>query len=295
MFVIVLGGMARVGKTEAAEILEDLCLDHGFFPKRISFAQPLKEEVAFENGYKNDWKKFKADHPEKYRDQCQSIGASRREDDENYWVNLWKERLHKEMKTELGRDKGLGYWRETVVIVDDCRYENELEAASEFDGCSLFLSKGSRTLPEEDAAWRAHESERLAMLTEAHEVNTNTLWDWWVVNDSDVAQLEEKLDMRARYLIGNHPTRWGPVCQCAECQAFRADIQGTEIADGLDEVLKALLKESEWSATDIDKLNQAFDDLKAKLESGEMEIGDFFTDGWWESIIDEYGIGGEDD
>lgn len=295
MFVIVLGGMARVGKTEAADILEDLCLDNGFFPKRISFAQPLKEAVALENGYKTDWKKFKAEHPETYRKQCQDIGASRREHDEDYWVRLWSEQLNKELATEINRDRGLDHWRETVVIVDDCRYENELRAAAKYDGCSLFLSKGSRELPEEDAAWRAHESERLAMLTEAHAESCDSLWDWWVVNDADVEQLEEKLELRARYLIGNHPSRWGAPCKCAECQAFRADIQGAEIADGLDDVLKALLKETQWSPNDIDKLNEAFADLKKKLESGEMEIGDFFTDGWWESILDEYDIGDDDD
>lgn len=294
MFVITMGGMARVGKTEAAEILSELAHENGFFPKHISFAQPLKEAVAEENGYGKDWKNFKVADPETYRLQCQSIGAARREEDPEYWVNLWKETLYKEMQTELNRDKGKDKWRETIVIVDDCRYENELDAADEFDGVSLFLSKGSRELSEESASWRTHESERLAMLSEAEQDKHEQLWDWWVVNDSDTADLEEKLEARAKYLLGNHPDRWLPSCVCADCQAFRADIGKEEIADGLSDVLDALLESNKWSEEDTMKLTRAFEDIKNRLRDGEATIDSFFAPGWWETLCEEYGIGDPD-
>ena len=45
--------------------------------RRLSFASPLKDAVAAEHGY-DDWRKFKEEKPEDYRDQCQRIGAARR-------------------------------------------------------------------------------------------------------------------------------------------------------------------------------------------------------------------------
>lgn len=291
MYVIVLGGMARVGKTDAAEFIELMAELNGFFPKRISFAQPLKEAVAAEHGYGKDWQKFKAEKPETYRSECQRIGAACREDNPDHWVDQWKETLYKEMKTELNRDRGKDHWRETLVIVDDCRYENELKAASEFESLSLFISCGTRRLPDIDAEWRTHESERLAMLTEAMEEEKVMLWDWWLFNDGDLDEFEDKLTDRMKYLIGNHPSRWGPMCMCAECQSFRMDVQGAELTDSLDSVLDAI-KEAHTDLTEDQtaRLERAFDDLKRRLEEGEMKVGEFFAPDWWSDFCKEYGL-----
>mgnify|MGYP003128383083 CR=1 FL=1 len=52
MHVIVLGGMARVGKTEVADILEMEAKLAGMNPKRISFSTPVKEEVMIHENLK---------------------------------------------------------------------------------------------------------------------------------------------------------------------------------------------------------------------------------------------------
>ena len=84
MQVIVLGGIARVGKTEVADILEMEAAMLGKNPKRISFSTPLKQACAEKHGYK-DPRKFKdemetlafgmglmAAHPERGREYAQA-------------------------------------------------------------------------------------------------------------------------------------------------------------------------------------------------------------------------------
>lgn len=290
MFVIVLGGMARVGKTEAADILEELAIENGMFPKRISFAQPLKEAAADAAGYGKDWRKFKDEKPEEYRNTCQSLGQAARDLDPDHWVNLWKEALHAEMKTELGRDRGLKTWRETVVIVDDCRYENELTAAKDFDHCSLFIAAGDRRIPDIDADWRTHESERLAMLTEAGEEEYESLWEWFIFNEGDEDQLFDKLEDRASKLLGFHVSRLMPSCSCPECMAERADVRPSEVISSLKRVLDNLLADPSVSKDDRESLRKAFDGIIVDVASNKLGVKDFFSGAWLNRLESEYGI-----
>jgi hypothetical protein len=290
MYVIVLGGMARVGKTEVADMLENLAIESGFFPKRVSFAQPLKEAVAAEHGYGKNWRKFKSDKPELYREQCQTIGAARRAEDPDYWVNLWVERLNKEQGIELRRDDGKENWRETLVIVDDCRYENELKALSLFDGLSVFVAAGERRLDDIDADWRTHESERLAMLSETGGAE-GELWDWWLYNDGTPEQLKAKIEERAKYFLGNHPSRFADPCDCEACEAFRCDIQPSELMDALKPLEEKSLSDPTLTDEQRQRVAEAFAKLRDKLESGELSPVDFFSGAW----IDILGEAMDDD
>ncbi|MCP4741279.1 MAG: hypothetical protein GY871_03480 [Actinomycetales bacterium] len=288
MFVMLFGGMARVGKTDAADMLETEARAKGFFPKRISFASPLKEQVAEDNGYGKNWRRFKAEHPDLYREQCQTIGEAARAVDPDHWVNLWKETLYREMRIEIGRDRGKETWRETVIIVDDCRYENELEAVREFDHIACFIAAGKRQLEDIDADWRAHESERFSMLSEAMVPETEGIWDWWIVNDGSRDDLQLKIIDRSKYFIGNHPSRFlGRNCDCAQCISFRADIQMEELTDSLRAVLDELLENDDLKDDDRDRLEAAFEALIKKLENGEAKTEDFFTGQWWLKAISE--------
>ena len=122
MQVIVLGGMGRVGKTDVADWIVDAAKEDGMNPVRLSFADPLKKQAAADAGYGDDWRKYKAEKPEDYRQVCQDLGASRRAEDPDYWVNLWKMQLASMAKEELEATIEDGIWEETVVVVDDCRY-----------------------------------------------------------------------------------------------------------------------------------------------------------------------------
>jgi hypothetical protein len=91
-------GYATSGKTEAAKGLP------GFV--RTSFADALKDEVA------SDLRITRAEldaNKEQYRNELVKLGASRRAEEPDYWVNIVLEELRDGVPT----------------VVDDLRYENE--------------------------------------------------------------------------------------------------------------------------------------------------------------------------
>jgi hypothetical protein len=284
MHVIVLGGMARVGKTDAADFIEDEAIEAGMRPYRVSFATPLKEEAAKENGYGNDWRKFKKEQPEKYRDYCQEIGAEARAGNEDYWVDLWVERLNEIQEQELDNYGPDGEWEESVVIVDDCRYPNELDAAKMFNALTMFIFAGGRasSLPEMDAPWRAHESEEMSQKIEAMLEDYNQLFDWAIFNDGTFQDLQYKLQDRINYILGLNPSRFGNVCQCPECISFRSDIQAFEIIDSFREALAEIMEDPDLSDEDKETLRENFEELIEDLEEGRRSPMDLFKPKAWD-------------
>jgi hypothetical protein len=105
-------------------------------------------------------------------------------------------------KAELNATNEDGIWEETVVIVDDCRYPNEVEAARQFQALTLFVYAGGREIPESEAAWRAHESEEMSQRIEGGDLDGAEYFDWAIVNSGSVDELEEKLEKRRDYLTG---------------------------------------------------------------------------------------------
>lgn len=102
------------GKTTLAHSME-----HYYGGEVIPFAEALREEVA--ENYPiplEDLSRI----PEKYKHRAtlQKVGAERRAEDPDYWVQRWLEKVHK----HIG-------WGTRTLWVDDMRYDNELMVAQE--------------------------------------------------------------------------------------------------------------------------------------------------------------------
>jgi hypothetical protein len=182
MRIILIAGQAGVGKSTAAKLIAEKAFDQGFVPILLSFAGALKKE-AEDKGYS------KKENPEKYREYCQLMGATHRETNPDYWVEL----LNKDVEGHLIKEKesfieGNKYW-ERCVIVDDCRYINELLYGIERNAIRVFLSKGKRILT--DFAWRNHESEELANTIESHKEGVHKLFNTCINNDRDIKKLRK--------------------------------------------------------------------------------------------------------
>lgn len=283
MFVLVIGGMAGVGKTKVADYLEKSAFLMGFTPKRISFASPLKDYVAKQHGY-DDWRVFKHEHPETYRKHCQEIGASKREVNPNYWIDIWKETLLEEQKKELEQnDCQDTQWSETCIIVDDCRYKNELEAAKEFEAVTLFIYAGKRAkdLPDIDASWRAHESEWLSQRIEAFEDGYENLFDWCLFNSTTEEELFRKIDERLPFFVGDHASRFGDICRCGSCMAFKYDLQPEELTESFKQAIDEISVDSDLPEEMKKDILSQLEDMIDKIESGNITPMDFFDPDRW--------------
>ena len=287
MQVIVLGGMGRVGKTDVADWIVEAAQEDGMNPVRLSFADPLKKQAAADAGYGDDWRKYKAEKPEDYRQVCQDLGASRRAEDPDYWVNLWKMQLADMAKAELEADNEEGIWEETVVVVDDCRYPNEVEAARQFEALTMFVYAGGREIPESEAAWRAHESEEMSQRIEGGDLDGSDYFDWALVNSGSVDDLDDKLEKRRHYLTGLAPNRFGNSCQCGECATFRFDIQNTELIESIEAAMDTLLGDDDLSEEQKAIIEAEFDEMIEDLKNGDINVDDFFGK-YWKGDKDEH-------
>ena len=120
MHIIMIAGKAGVGKTTLAKIIAAEAFEKGLIPVMQSFAKPIKDE-AYSKGY------TKEEFPEKYREYCQKMGAQMRKMDPDYWVNLMANVFEKEIaKEKEALKEGKKFW-ERCLIIDDCRYMNELK------------------------------------------------------------------------------------------------------------------------------------------------------------------------
>ena len=280
MQVIVLGGMGRVGKTDVADWIIDAALEDGMNPVRLSFADPLKKKAAADAGFGDDWRKYKAEKPEDYRKVCQELGASKRAEDPNYWVDQWKKEVKSLATAELKSSPDGESWEETVVVVDDCRYPNEVVAAQDFEALTMFVYAGDREIPESEAAWRAHESEELSQRIEGGDLDGSDYFDWALVNSGSVEDLEDKLEKRRDFLTGQSPMRFGNTCKCGECATFRFDIQNTELIESIEAAMETLLDDDSLTEEQKDLIETDFNEMIDELKNGETDVDDFFGKYW---------------
>lgn len=181
-----IGGKARVGKTTLAKWLSEYAYKEGYSPVLLPFAQALKEE-AETRGYSKD------KNPEEYRLFCQTLGSEMRATDSDFWVNKFKDKvkfLYEQEKKALEEDPDT--WHEKVVIVDDCRYMNEVAAARDLRALTVFISHGTRVLPEASAEWRTHESEEMANVIENKDKNYTDVFHYLLRNDNTEKKYKEK-------------------------------------------------------------------------------------------------------
>mgnify|MGYP003117016902 CR=1 FL=1 len=195
MQLIVIAGQAGVGKTTLAHYIACNAFNLGMIPKIMSFAGPLKKEAA-EKGY------GKEENPKAYREYCQTMGLMKREVNPDYWVNKFEEELE-ELSVEETQDlkDGKKFW-ERCVVIDDCRFMNELLLGKKWNGRLIFLSYGDRDIPDADAEWREHESEDLANSVAAGDEDTRELFTHILINEGTMSDLAEKARMMTPIWVG---------------------------------------------------------------------------------------------
>jgi guanylate kinase len=218
MLIIMIGGKARVGKTTLAKWLSEYAYNEGYTPVILPFAQALKDE-AEKRGYSKD------KNPEEYRAFCQTLGSEARKEDEDFWVKKFKEKIkfmYEQEQKALAEEPDT--WHEKAIIVDDCRYMNEVAAARELKALTVFVSSGKRELPEEKAEWREHESEAMANAIDGQDKNYTEVFDYVIRNEYSERQYKNKVTEKfeewfhilSEGLVGN-------LCTCEMCIASRED------------------------------------------------------------------------
>tara|TARA_R110002051_G_scaffold238028_1_gene298853 strand:+ start:2449 stop:3171 length:723 start_codon:yes stop_codon:yes gene_type:complete len=228
MKVISFSGRAGTGKTTVVRELMRHLYEDGYTPVYLPFALPLKED-AVKAGF------GKETSPLDYRKYCQKRGASKRKENEDYWIERWiskyEEHLHKETNGEKES--------ETVVLIDDCRYINETKAVKDRGGKTVFITAGSRTLVDEGSTWRKHESEALANLIEKtlkHRPDIVTPFCYLFWNDKSLEELEENLVFAYEDWLEDQP------CECELC-ASRRENRKPKMDTILEEIKHLLLEE----------------------------------------------------
>jgi len=201
MRIVAFAGLARAGKTTAAEMFADWCTRHGLNPVRMSFAEDLKKAAAY-------LRISKETQPKLYRELLQKWGSNKRNPDyqpgrsgPNYWVSRTATNMVRQAhdeKMEYIRHYSLGTedeWRERVVILDDLRYINELNLMASIDGVTVFVD-GLERITDLKAEWRAHESEALATLYTLNQIDED-VFDFLLPNAGGKEELQAKIDKLA--------------------------------------------------------------------------------------------------
>lgn len=195
MQLIVIAGQAGVGKTTMAHYIAKNAFELGLLPKIMSFAGPLKEEAA-NKGYD------KETHPKEYREYCQTMGLLRRQEDPDYWVHKFEDQLE-ELSIQETKDlrAGKSFW-ERCVIVDDCRYLNEVNMGRKWNARLIFMSYGEREVKDPDGEWRNHESEELANRVASGDEEYRDMFSHIVINELTEKELEDKAKFMAAIWCG---------------------------------------------------------------------------------------------
>jgi len=215
--MIIIAGQAGVGKTTLAHLIAKKSFELGLTPVILSFASSLKK-MAVEQGFAKDR------HPEKYREFCQNMGASKRSEDEDYWVKLFQEeveRIYEQEQTDLKEDKK--FW-ERCIIVDDCRYANEIKAGLDRGATMIFMSYGDRESFYPDNDWKSHESEEMANLIESDPEKFKEVFDYIIENDGTVEQLDDVVESMTPYWVNIKTKNEEHFKKLSECVANLIDL-----------------------------------------------------------------------
>jgi len=197
MQLIVIAGQAGVGKTTLAHYIAQNAFEIGLVPKILSFAGPLKEEAAAKGFDKET-------HPQEYREYCQREGVLKREEDPDYWIHKFEDQLEA-ISIQETKDlrAGKSYW-ERCVIVDDCRFLNELNTSRKWNARLIFMSYGNRPMNDPDGEWRQHPSEELASRVDNEEEDYRDMFSHRIINNKTENDLEDKAKFMTPIWCGVH-------------------------------------------------------------------------------------------
>jgi len=213
MQIITISGQARVGKTTTAKFIAEEGFKLGYKPILLPFAGPIKDS-AKEKGLCKD------KNSEEYRDYCQHLGKIMRDDNPDYWVNQWYKKLQQIQSEEMDDlNEGKKYW-ERLVIVDDCRYLNELSKGKKLKAIQIFVTAGSRTMENADAAWRTHESELLSVSKDMGRADYQDLFTTTLINETTEENLRQMVIRRIKFWLGLE-CQTESKCSCELCKARR--------------------------------------------------------------------------
>jgi nucleoside-triphosphatase THEP1 len=226
MQIIILNGQAGSGKTTAAKFIAGEAFKQGLTPVLESFARPIKEE-AIALGY------TKEEFPDKYREFCQDMGATARAGNPDHWVELMQARISKLRAEENASLKDNRKYWEKVVIIDDCRYMNEVAMGIKEKATLIFISTGERSLTEGD--WREHESEALAISVD-NGSDDGDLFHYIIYNDKTQDEYVDKIKEMASIWCGTRLDE----CDCPGCRMHRsgAAMSAREVLDELIDLLE---------------------------------------------------------
>ena len=242
MQFIMLGGKGGVGKTALARHIAEYAFSKGLRPRIVSFADVIKRESEAA-GYS------KVDEPEKYRAYCQEAGRKHRKEDPDYFIKKFNESflsLWDEEKTLLSSDNK--FW-EYVVIVDDCRFLNEVAYGRHYSATQLFISSGDRELYENDASWRSDLSEDMSTRIEGGDKDYGELFSWVLLNEGTWEEFTAKIEEFLPMWCGLDADSCGDIdCECDFCSMLKDEVSDNtvlreiyeQMIDYLDDIIEDL-------------------------------------------------------
>ena len=165
MKIIAFAGPARAGKSKAADCVEGLCRDD-YTVVRESFAKPMRlawARLARHLTWKLGRPVNRDTDPDLYRTTMQRWGESRRDENPDHWCLRMAGRLRNIKLDDVRRydlTDTVADWRETLVLIDDVRYLNEVVMLHILNAQVIFVDPKARIDMSEE--WRRHGSEALA-------------------------------------------------------------------------------------------------------------------------------------
>lgn len=183
MLLIGFGGIAQAGKTTAAEVLSKLTYHNNWHPQRMCVAWRLKQATDRLHISKDK-------NADAYRAFCQKYGALRRDPEfrpgvsgPDYWVKRLQKRLIKSGAMNDSR---------RVVILDDIRYQSEIDFVRGLGGTLVYIDALRRFADQLHLPWRQHESEQLAIQYGKGFLPDGT-FDIIITNNSSMLSFEKKV------------------------------------------------------------------------------------------------------
>jgi hypothetical protein len=227
MIILGLSGKARAGKTRLCKELFSAAEKQGWDVFVKPFAGPLKKYVTEDLGYSKEL------YPKEYRENCQLIGAKKREDNPDHWVDLWYKDMVESMASEMSDAQ-----RPALYIVDDVRYKNEIALlkSPKVGATLLFVKHKSRVIEDPTGDWRNHASEKLSNVFEVtanKDLKKLYKFDFIVDNDKEEDALEHWAENFLSFISANSP------CLCEACVS-NFEMREPDI-DLIDEELKEFL------------------------------------------------------